>query len=524
MKIKNLRIKGFKRFKSFSIEFNDKLNVIVGENEIGKSTILEALNIVLNRSIFSREDTSLIRYFNTDEVKQFFRSKRKEDLPKVDIEVELDLVDTDQHSVQNIHFAGLHYDNHNKEIKCGIKFKFDIDEDLLNMVDIEACAENRIIPIEYYKATWSTFSGKSYKTQMLPMKTIFLDTSEVKSNLYGSYARKIYIDRVSDDIKRKISNGLNSALAGFKNTYDKELTLEGNRVIGLDANKTDIYKLVDIYENDISVQDMGRGKENIVKTEIALNDDIFHVVCIEEPETHLSHSNTRMLVEFIKEYANNQLILTSHSSMIVSRLNIENVIWIADTTSCSLKDVGKETAQYFQKLDRLDILRFILSKKVILVEGAAEYIVIPTVFKSIYGKNLDEFGIEVISMGGITYKHYQDISKLLNNKRVVVITDNDGKEDKTKVCDGFAVFSDSDTDSNKTFESALYNNNEKFFNDYYKDRRTEPTYKGKEYPVALAHMLKNKTDNAIAVEQLVASQEAIVVPQYIKDALEWIKE
>lgn len=49
MKIKQLIIKGFKRFKNFTIRFNDDLTIIVGENEAGKSTILEALDAVLNK-------------------------------------------------------------------------------------------------------------------------------------------------------------------------------------------------------------------------------------------------------------------------------------------------------------------------------------------------------------------------------------------------------------------------------------------------------------------------------------------
>lgn len=43
--IKNIQIENFKAFKSITIECNEKFNVIVGENNIGKSTIFEALNL-----------------------------------------------------------------------------------------------------------------------------------------------------------------------------------------------------------------------------------------------------------------------------------------------------------------------------------------------------------------------------------------------------------------------------------------------------------------------------------------------
>ncbi|EAG1620888.1 DUF2813 domain-containing protein [Listeria monocytogenes] len=48
--IKRMHIKGLKKFKDIDIEFNEKINILVGENESGKSTILEAINIVLDLS------------------------------------------------------------------------------------------------------------------------------------------------------------------------------------------------------------------------------------------------------------------------------------------------------------------------------------------------------------------------------------------------------------------------------------------------------------------------------------------
>lgn len=48
MVITKLIIEGFKGFKDrFSIEFNESVNIIVGDNEAGKSTILEAINLGL---------------------------------------------------------------------------------------------------------------------------------------------------------------------------------------------------------------------------------------------------------------------------------------------------------------------------------------------------------------------------------------------------------------------------------------------------------------------------------------------
>ena len=48
MKIKRLKVVNFKKFKYQDFEFNDDVNIIVGDNNSGKSSILEAIDIVLN--------------------------------------------------------------------------------------------------------------------------------------------------------------------------------------------------------------------------------------------------------------------------------------------------------------------------------------------------------------------------------------------------------------------------------------------------------------------------------------------
>ena len=50
--IKSLHIEGFKKFTSLDVEFNEHMNILVGENEAGKSTILDAIKTVMKASIF----------------------------------------------------------------------------------------------------------------------------------------------------------------------------------------------------------------------------------------------------------------------------------------------------------------------------------------------------------------------------------------------------------------------------------------------------------------------------------------
>ena len=53
--IEKIKLQNFKRFETFEVEFDKNINIFIGDNEAGKSTILSAIDIVLNR-IRHRED------------------------------------------------------------------------------------------------------------------------------------------------------------------------------------------------------------------------------------------------------------------------------------------------------------------------------------------------------------------------------------------------------------------------------------------------------------------------------------
>ena len=48
MLIQNIQIKNFRNIKSADISFDEKMNVISGENAQGKTNIIEAKNVLLD--------------------------------------------------------------------------------------------------------------------------------------------------------------------------------------------------------------------------------------------------------------------------------------------------------------------------------------------------------------------------------------------------------------------------------------------------------------------------------------------
>jgi putative ATP-dependent endonuclease of the OLD family len=81
MHITRVYIDGFKRLNNFTFELNEKLNVIVGDNETGKTSVLEAITLVLKRQYDGRTiDYAIDPYlFNAATVAEFFDKRRRDE-------------------------------------------------------------------------------------------------------------------------------------------------------------------------------------------------------------------------------------------------------------------------------------------------------------------------------------------------------------------------------------------------------------------------------------------------------------
>ena len=61
LKIKKLYLKNFRNYLDLEVEFNDKLNIIIGNNAQGKTNILEAIYFLsITKSFLSVNEKTLI--------------------------------------------------------------------------------------------------------------------------------------------------------------------------------------------------------------------------------------------------------------------------------------------------------------------------------------------------------------------------------------------------------------------------------------------------------------------------------
>ncbi len=526
--IKKIKIKGYKIFQDFEMNFNKEYNVIIGDNESGKSTVLEALDIVLNQTLFNYETSNFEQFFNDENKGVFQENPIFSNLPEIEIEVFI----SESPDIDASYFNG-HHSSDSKNSINGIKFTFKFNEEFKNQFiefGFSKESENVFIPTDYYSATWDTFAGHSYHRRKTPLKTLLIDNSIRVNNIFNSYSKQVYNNKLEIENRNKLSHSLKENIKSFINDNQRLLKV-GEYSFGIDEKKSYIEPLIDLQASGISLQNMGKGRESLIKAEIAL-ENTSELVLIEEPENHLSHISTRKLIEKIRgKNVDAQVIITTHSPLVVSRMNLKNTIWLNDRKkSKSLKDIPSETANFFERTDNLDILNFILSKKAVLVEGHSEYILLPFLVRNSFDDcTLDSEGIEVFSGAGLTYKNYIEVSKVINNK-LLIITDNDKSQDtidtieelNTELKKYYEIQLKCDPKVERfTFEVCLYRENEELLkNTALQKPRAEAKYKGEAIEKNIAYMLKNKTESAMHIAN--SYPKEVKAPQYIKEGIQWL--
>ncbi|AGN88364.1 AAA family ATPase [Enterobacter sp. R4-368] len=443
MVITKLIIEGFKGFKDrFCIDFNESVNIIVGDNEAGKSTILEAINMGLTGLYAGKPvKNNISQYlFNYQMVNEYIDSlSTAEKLPPPALFVEL-------HFQKTPDTAFLEGDgNCLKSSSVGVVFKINFNEDynaayeaLLNAGDIKT------LPIEYYDIEWKSFSRESLLSRSIPLKSAFIDSSSARGN-NGSdvYIGRIIKDLLTDDevisvsqshrkmketfISDKSIETINKKIISASKITTKSVTIS----VELSTQKAWESSLITCLD-DIPFNYIGKGEQSIVKTNLALSHNKAkesNVILIEEPENNLSHTKLNLLIKTIKDNCEGkQIIITTHSSFVANKLGLGDLIFLSNRKTTKLASLTSSTKEFFEKIAGYDTLRMVLCKKAILVEGDSDELVVQKAYMDAnQGRLPVEDGIEVISVG-ISFLRFLEIATIIG-KPACVITDNDGDID-----------------------------------------------------------------------------------------------
>lgn len=426
MILKSLILKNFRAYKEIKVTFDENMNVIIGQNDIGKSTILEALDIFFGQSVIDINITD----FNKDK-----------EGDKIVIGVEFEVDDTlkvviDTTNPTNLKDEFLLNQNGFLEILKEYEIKNDklqkekilINANYPNIFDL-ALVNIKIAELRKLLATHKLTSDSNSKSAEIrktlyenlikedtEFKLTIIDISKIdEKSVWESLEKELPLyflfqsDRANKDSDGDIQNPLKSAtkkiVADFeedfkriKNDLETKLIQIGNETIakmkdmGLDVANNLIPKVSNksldslfsfSLESDdgIALNKRGSGFRRMVmlnyfraeaERKIVEKNNKNVIYAIEEPETAQHPNHQKMLIEALIELSNkdnHQIIITTHTPEIAKMVNENNLIIIKKDDNNNPSLIENYDDKLNAIVETLGIHPFFNNKVVICVEG-----------------------------------------------------------------------------------------------------------------------------------------------------------
>lgn len=364
MKIKTIKIKNFKSIIDIEIECNPSFNVIIGQNNIGKTTILEAILLwkkcfdknvqVKGKKFYSNaknirfEELTFLRI--TDDVDLFNTVKNK----KADAEIELEFIDdgtiyrlgfklSKVYNIDNAYFQ-ISYIQKDEFVR----FETVTDKYNEKLKNIIAISESRpianIITKEPYMYKGQIVSkidkGKGFevlRNKIISNKETKSRIEEYVSNILGE--NFVFVEREKDNKE-----------------YIKLMVQKENELIDILSQGSGFLQITEIFSS------------------LEYLDAKLYILLIDEPDSHIHSSLQKKLIDEIKAISNSQLFVISHNEGFIDEVEDEEILFIneKDKLEGLISPLEKGAKRFvvenlIGELKDIDQLKY--AEKIVLVEG-----------------------------------------------------------------------------------------------------------------------------------------------------------
>lgn len=544
-------IENFRSISKTEISFHKKVNVIVGANNSGKSTIIDAIRIALQVGKYKKS-----KYISIDD----FRDVDKE--IKIDLKFycpasvtglpELKTFEKDE-SGKRCAYLNLHvvyYITKGGQVKQrfwgGNSGGRVPDDDALDIFSFDYLGALRDATSALRPSTTSKIADL-----LLNLRTAKVDRQKIET-VYGDAQKDAEVVRLVGEASTSVDAHLG------------EIALKHDRFgVQLQPLPPVFEEIVGSFEMKLlmskiqsPVSQNGLGYNNILYASTVLghvqttkkhDNDRYHALLIEEPEAHLHPQLEDSFFSYLASLSNDvgsQVIVTSHSAIISSATHIDNLIVLHKseeaTEAINVSSIDLEPTEKRKITRYLDVTksRLFFAKSVIFVEGMTEALLMAKLADAHLGEkdSLLNHGIEIVDIDGVSFEPY---AKLFNNKnyslpmKAAIITDKDSYTDdeskyhdiserteNTKSFEGhnLKVF----TTDKKTLEIDLWNaGNEDVMKESAGKLFTRSDIKS---PDDILRLIKNssKWGKGDFAHELLESAKDIKPPKHVTDALDWV--
>lgn len=536
--LERLSVKGFRILRDFVWSPRAGLNIIVGENSAGKSTILDAVELVTRGTVRGQSFRSSPSpdLFNTDDVADFFETLSGADWTNAVIpEFEISATFSCEPSLAPIRGCngpeGATVDAPGLVFTCSVppELRTEFLAESKRLVEDGAAS---YLPAEYYKCSWRSFKGDWLLRRPKGVVCSRVDTSpEPYSRAVDSYARSILGDELDEETIRGISGSFRRLSSEVDENILAKVTISCSRrePLGLQidrSSRSDWRNSVVLQRGGLPLSVLGSAEQTLTKCAVSMtNAGGESLLLLEEPECHLSHTSLNELIGIIESATANgrQIFVTTHSPFVLNRLGLDRMAIVAHGKSPStILDLSNETVRYFKKQSGYDTLRLVLSKKSVLVEGPTDEMVFIWAYRKMKKDLPQSHGVDVIECG-IQHRRLLELAKIIDKRDVVALRDNDGKpaEHWIEKAEGYLGdgrhFLCGDLEGGRTIEPQMVNSN----------RNALPLLArivGSDDPSPgglVEYMTDNKTDWALRLlEEDPEVSNSLNVPIYISEAID----